>query len=53
MLLPLFLAGIKISVLSFNRGFVIKPPLLNLIFEDYTILLFAGPFIKDIYTLKI
>ena len=53
MLLLLFLVGTKILVLSFNKGFIIKPPLLNLIFKDYTILFLAGPFLKGIYTLKI
>jgi len=52
-LLPLFLVGTGILVLSFNRGFIIKPPLLNLIFKDCIILFLAGPFFKGIYTLKI
>jgi len=52
-LLPLFLVGIGILVSSSNRGFVIKPPLLNLIFKDRIILFSAGPFLKGIYTLKI
>ena len=45
--------GIRILVLSSDRGFVIKPPLLNLTFEDRIILFLAGLFLKGIYTLKI
>ena len=42
--------GIRILVLSSNRGFIIKPLLLNLIFKNY-IILFLIYLSEDIYSI--
>ena len=47
MLLPLFLAGIKILILFSNKGFIIRPLLLNLIVKNYIILFLIGLFFKN------
>jgi hypothetical protein len=45
--------NISFFVFFFRKGFVIRPSLSNLTFEERTILLLTSSFLNDTYTLKI